>query len=310
MNWIKDNWLLIFLAAIITIAGYSSWELIQYVDEKFGSFFPVNLSRGDWGTLGDLFGGILNPFFALLGLVMLLVTLFQNQRELSLSRLEFKESKEALEAQSITLENQRFEGTFFSLLEQHNLVLEEISKSRISYSFDGEKSVSDSIADSLKEKLIGGGKYKRIFENFNGLEKSRKDLLKSNTKINQYFRILYQVLKFISSNCPNSSIYLNYSVDNLLNTSCSSDEKLYANIVRSFLSEEIYYLLAINCACNDATNSFYKYKLLLERFSLLEHMPLSGKSNMNDELLNEIIRNYDKNAFGENADYKDINNVT
>jgi len=57
---------------------------------------------------------------------MLLVTLFQNQRELSLSRKEFEESKEALQAQAKTLDKQRFEDTFFSLLNQHNLSLERI----------------------------------------------------------------------------------------------------------------------------------------------------------------------------------------
>jgi len=103
MNWIKENWLLLFLALVLVCAGYASWELVQLVEMNFGGLFPEKTERGEWGSLGDFFGGLLNPFFALLGLLMLLVTLFQNQKELSLSRKEFEESADALKSQASTL---------------------------------------------------------------------------------------------------------------------------------------------------------------------------------------------------------------
>jgi hypothetical protein len=96
MNCLKDNWLLMFLAMLIGIAIFWTFELFRVVENNFGSFFPQGSSREEWGVLGDLFGGLLNPFFTFLGLIMLLFTLHQNQKKLSLSRKEFKESADAL----------------------------------------------------------------------------------------------------------------------------------------------------------------------------------------------------------------------
>ena len=304
MNWIKDNWLLIFLAVVISIAAYSSWVLVQHVENSFGSFFPTENKRGDWGVLGDLFGGLLNPFFALLGLLMLLVTLYQNQKELSLSRKEFEESADALKSQAKTLEKQRFEDTFFSLLDQHNIALNNITKDRIHYDSDGYHSNLDSICSDTKSTLVGSEGRVRIVGNFEGLIESKNVLLKADDFLNQYFRILYQVLKFVATNCPTSTVYLKFSVENLESTTCSPDEKLYSNIVRSLLSSDVYYLLAINCACENKTDSFYKYRLLIERYSFLEHMPLKISETMNAGLINEILSHYNKRVFGDNREYQ------
>ena len=303
MNWLKENWLLIFLAIVIAIAAFFSWVLVKYVEGNFGTFFPENLNRSEWGVLGDMFGGLLNPFFALLGLIMLLVTLFQNQKELSLSRKEFVASADALKSQAITLEKQRFEDTFFSLLEQHNIALNNITKERIDYGFEGSQRNLDSICSTIKVKMFGGGAS--LIENFTGLQKNKENFLKEKNNLNQYFRILYQVLKFVASNCPGSTIYMKFSVEELESTVCSPEEKLYSNIVRSLLSDDVYYLLSINSSCHDKTNSFYKYKLLIERYSFLEHMPLVTNDNMNSGLLEEIMKHYEKKAFGDNHCYAD-----
>jgi uncharacterized membrane protein len=304
MNWIKENWLLIFLAIVIAFAAFFSWEFVKFIEVKFGSFFPEKLDRGDWGVLGDLFGGLLNPFFALLGLLMLLVTLFQNQKELSLSRKEFQDSAIALKSQAVSLEKQRFEDTFFSLLEQHNIALNNITRERIDNDSEGNQRKVESISSTVKVKFVGGGLYYPLMDQFSGLKETREDLLKENNNLNQYFRILYQVLKFIASYCPGSTVYMNYSVQSLEATMCSHEEKLYSNIVRSLLSDDVYYLLAINCSCDDKDYSFYKYKLLIERYSLLEHMPLIIKDTMNKTLLAEIMDNYERRAFGDNRNYK------
>jgi uncharacterized membrane protein len=303
MNWFKDNWLLIFLAVVIAIAAIFSWELVKYIEVSFGTFFPKDITRSEWGVLGDLFGGLLNPFFALLGLIMLLVTLFQNQKELSLSRKEFEESADALKSQAVTLDKQRFEDTFFSLLEQHNIALNNITQERTHYDSEGKQSKLDSIAESIKVKIFGGGLYYSLIDSYSGLHENKKIFLKHDNKLNQYFRILYQVLKFIASNCPGSTVYMKYSVESLESTACASEEKLYSNIVRSLLSDEVYYLLSINCSCDDKNDSFYKYKLLIERYSFLEHMPLGKGDNTNNMLLEEIMEHYKCNAFGDNYAY-------
>jgi uncharacterized membrane protein len=302
-NWIKDNWLLVFLTIIIFTAGFVTYKLATFVDGRFGAFFPENLLRADWGTLGDFFGGILNPIFAFLGLIMLLVTLYQNQKELSLSRKEFSESKVALQAQAETLEKQRFEDTFFSLLEQHNNTLEKITTGTVSTSESGYTKEHPSLVCYLKDILVGGGIFIRIFETHQDLKNSKLELTKKHNEINQYFRILYQILKFIANNCPSSTVYKMFSLEKMLATECSTEEKMYSNIVRSFLTEEIYFLLAINCACLNEKGQYIKYKTMLERYSFLEHMPLGANKNVNNPLIDEIVNNYGKSAFGDNPNY-------
>ena len=83
-----------------------------------------------WGQTGDFFGGVLNPFFTLVGLFFVIKTIKQNQQaleqseiELQLSRAELKKSNEALQSQVITAEKQRFETTFFQLLSLFNEVV-------------------------------------------------------------------------------------------------------------------------------------------------------------------------------------------
>lgn len=74
----------------------------------FVNFFGVHHQHlpsgdsGDWGTLGDFFGGILNPIVGIVGLVFLAKTLEQNQEalrmsaeELKLSRIELAEARKA-----------------------------------------------------------------------------------------------------------------------------------------------------------------------------------------------------------------------
>lgn len=109
----KTKWILVFFACVLLMAIGFAWHIFSIYTSAFGSALPPPTSRSDWGVMGDFFGGILNPLFSILGLLMLLVTLIQNQRELELSRQELRESNKALAAQATTLEKQRFEDTFF-----------------------------------------------------------------------------------------------------------------------------------------------------------------------------------------------------
>lgn len=305
MEWLKNNGWFLFFLLIIFGAGWTAWELSQFYELKFGALFPTDVSdatgRGSWGALGDFFGGMLNPFFAFLGLLMLLLTLHQNQKalylsreELALSRKELEGSKEALKDQAETLEKQRFEDTFFALLDQHNIILNRANESD-----------SSSSNQSTIKKL-----YNRLVRtnSFVTLKDTKKEFLLLNNT-DQYFRVLYQLLKLIASDCPKSTLESNFSREKLATTTASSEEKKYSNIVRSFLPDKMYYLLAINCYCEkEQEDLFYEYRQLVERYSMLEHMPLvfDKKDNEPKPILKEILEHYDKTAFGDNKDYREL----
>lgn len=100
----KRNRLLLFLGALLILAIGFALYLYAIYNTAFGSSLAVNTTRTDWGVMGDFFGGTLNPLFSLLGLLMLMATLLQNQKELELSRKELRKSNRALKAQASTLE--------------------------------------------------------------------------------------------------------------------------------------------------------------------------------------------------------------
>lgn len=295
------NWLLVILVgALLAAAGFAWYLSCVYAAGFNGKIFPLAHGRSEWGAMGDFFGGILNPIFSFLGLVMLLATLVQNQKELELSRNELKESTAALAAQATTLERQRFEDTFFSLLDQLNRILGDLLAERVQYdSLDGKPSQQHSIVEQVKSNLIGGSYFIPPDDYVSTMPDAKEKLLAHDPLLNQYFRILYQLLKFISVGAPGSTLP-DFSVRAMTATSASPSEKFYSNIVRSFVPENVYYLLAINCYAVEESDTYYLYRLLIERYSFLEHMPLRLPNHQNQALLNAIVASYALQVFGSN----------
>jgi hypothetical protein len=84
-------------------------------------FFRSHISNdpSDWGTLGDYFGGVMNPVVSFATLVVAFAV-WKQQRE------ELKATKEALEEQAKTAEQQRQEQRFFDLLNVYYRTLDSI----------------------------------------------------------------------------------------------------------------------------------------------------------------------------------------
>ncbi|MGR6805152.1 putative phage abortive infection protein [Sphaerotilus natans] len=297
----KKYWLPVVLIITLFAAAGFAWHLFDIYMTAFGGNLAPPATRADWGVMGDFFGGTLNPILSFLGLVMLLVTLIQNQKELELSRNELRESTAALAAQATTLERQRFEDTFFSLLDQLNRLLERLLEERVQYgTFDGRPSQKYSIVEELKCNLIGGG-YWSFDPRIRKAPDAKVTLLAHDPLLNQYFRILYQILKFVATGAPDSTLS-DFAVSKMRATSASMSEKFYSNLVRSFVPENVYYLLAINCYATEENDPYYSYKLLVERYAFLEHMPLRVPENQNQDLVTAIVDSYAPQAFGNNPD--------
>ncbi|WP_421715687.1 putative phage abortive infection protein [Arcobacter arenosus] len=95
------------------------------------SHLGISNDQAIWAQFGDYFGGVLNPVFAFLAFIALLITiklqneaLNQSKDELELTRKELEKSAKAQEEQSASLklqnkatELQIFENTFFKLIE-------------------------------------------------------------------------------------------------------------------------------------------------------------------------------------------------
>ncbi|MCY9802679.1 hypothetical protein OTK51_04455 [Vibrio scophthalmi] len=142
-----------------------------------------------------------------------------------------------------TFRQQSFETTFNLLLEQHNNLADALSKKRTTENSDS--SPTSPIEDVLNE----------LGDCWLSADAHRKKSLNDNYDVHKYVRVVYQILMFIDENCP-------------------SDKRKYSRIFRSFISNDLNLILAMNCAQLDSNEQivFIKYKYLIEKYHLLEHL--------------------------------------
>ena len=103
----------------------------------------------------------------------------------------------------------------------------------------------------------------------------------------RYFIVLFQILKLISLNLSkdtygnkNNKIsiedYLSddeKSREKISNSYINPQEKIYSNILRSFIPNEILNLIALNCLSINS-KTFNNFQGLLNRYNFLEHLQL------------------------------------
>jgi uncharacterized membrane protein len=280
-------WILVVASAVIATV------FILY----FGNFKGnLSFSNSDWGTFGDFIGGTLNPVLSFLSLIALLLTIVLQSKELESTRMELERSASAQEStekilneQSKTFARQQFESTFFSLLDQHNKALENLTSPLAGRRGSKLDQVSGYV---LSARVINLSDAKAVLETKNNL-------------CGHYFRVLYQLLKFVATNAPGSTIGQTFEAAKIQFQELTSDEKMYSNIVRSFLGYDVTQLLSINCYCSGPTDIYWRYKLLIERYAFLEHMPFE----INDEENRTLLKTksfYEPSAFG-NSNFVDRN---
>ncbi|MGP1533734.1 MAG: putative phage abortive infection protein [Campylobacter sp.] len=205
------------------------------------------------GQVGDFLGGYLNPLFALLSFIALLITIvFQSEElknsreELRLTREELAKSAEAQERSSQIFEQQRFENTFFSLLKTLNLDIKDF------------KSNND-----------------RFLENHGDYDNPELKYVAN------FFRIailVYEILKFIND----------YNTNQITSKEQNCGYKRHSNILRACLDADILQLLLIYC-CNDNIVDAYNIRQLLEKYNILEYMPIDKSINMEKRIPDDIM---------------------
>ena len=243
----------------------------------------VTNDSATWGTFGDYLGGTLNPIISFLALIGLLYTIHQQAQEMQATREELKQAAEQQHRQADIFNLQQFESTFFSLLEQHNKVVERIE------------------IESIYEKLhnIYNKKIDQITKREPSEELSNSHAIKSinqHYELKSYFNFLFQILKFISislsknsesNNSEDSKITIkDFDSDNkrseekLSHEYINPQERMYSDILRSFIPNIILKLLALNCLTIDKFSrdnelkTLYNFQGLLNRYALLEQLQL------------------------------------
>ena len=282
---------------LLTIIAMIAFAIVVSVFGFYFYKFPDALSnsKADLGTLGDFVGGILNPLLSFLALIILLRTFSMQREELVIQREELKDTKEILKTQSQTQIKQQFESTFFALLNVHNQILDKNNLDLLNICKRLFNKFNDSVELSGEEGDNAFCKESEFFQ----LCRAKKRLERENYLCGHYLQTLYQTLKFVATNSPDSQIGLDFDSEKIRNSVVGLNEKMYSDIVRASLTSNSVHLLAVNCYCeNEENNICWKYKLLIERYALLEHTPFDTQDSNNYPIFSEIRNFYDDKAFG------------
>ena len=276
-TWFKKKPTYFHFTSLILIAVTIAFIAVAIYIWEFHSQ-PFSSDPGKWGSLGDFFGGLLNPVFSFAALVLLLITIQQQRRELRYSRVELERSATALNEQSDTLKKQNFETTFFNWIEVHHLIVQGL----VTYRLPDEPAVS------------GKKVFREYYENLQRIFESRgsdasiivdvyKEFYTSGIRQNvgHYFHNLYHLVKFTAD----------YDRDH---------ETKYVDVIRSQLSPYELLLVFYNC-CYYADEGNDKFKKLIEKTALLKSI---GDESLTRLLLNpeEDIVFYSMTAYGDEYD--------
>lgn len=257
---------------------------------------------------GDYFSGIIGSIWSLAGVILFYVALQEQRRDIEINRValekqieefelqraELSETREVFKEQSETLKVQRFENTFFQLLNLHheivnNLYLELQFYRRGEYkSREVFKASVNTIKDSFND-------YDQVFEygkmgeqilvkqyNLEDLEEvkflinkhySQYYFEETNQLLSHYFRSLYHIFKFIHKS-------------ELIN---DDKKQFYATLLRAQLSSDELFLLLYNSL--NPSLGYPNFLFLIKRFDILQNFDfgiISAFKNHENIFKNEL----------------------
>jgi len=256
------------ISIIVTILIITTWFLTYQL-------LKDNPKRGE---IGDMFGSI-NALFSGLALSGIILSILLQRNELQLQRQELINTRLEFKQQNQTLILQRFENTFFNMLNLHHQIVNNMDLDETSTYYQGMNAVKENIKitgrDVFEKKYYELAKeLNKDIENFNKIYDSF--YAKSNSDLGHYFRNLYRIIKLVNE------------------TKFSIDEKedfetkyKYTSMVRAQLSDFELLILFYNCLHENGNE---KFKPLIEKFSLFKNIP---KKHVYDKHYDT----YDKSAF-------------
>ncbi|RCS43971.1 hypothetical protein DTL42_18475 [Bremerella cremea] len=265
-DWFKYGWQisLVVIAAFVILAGLQ-FTMIATVQWLF--------ERDDitaFGISGDFFGAI-NALFSALAFAAIIITLWMQKYELSQQREELEmtrgvmvQQQQEMREQNELLGKQRFETTFFRMLELHGQVVETL---RTTDNANFGRSVVDDMVESILRFVYAneGDPGLTVESSISAYEQWYQ---RNESAIGHYFRTLYNILSFVS--------------DQQI-----KDEKTYTRLVRAQLSSSELQLLMFNALGRRGRD---KFKPLIEKYTILKHLP-------QDDILDLLRPEFKPTAF-------------
>ncbi|MCC3817976.1 putative phage abortive infection protein [Vibrio parahaemolyticus] len=231
----------------------------------------VEIDNGKFGTFGDFFGGVFGSMWSLAGVVLFYLALKEQRSdfktnsnalikqiealeiqtdEFKLQREELTQTRNVFVEQSKILKQQRFENTYFSLLDLFSSIVSDLNNRSPNGDFFGE------IKSDLNKKScpLPSSNRNAIREHY--VDVYREIISEKSQSSAHYFKLFYRILKLIDDS----------DID-------EADKFLYMKILRSQLSEQSLLITYYNSYCPESKSL---YKLIL-KYNLLKHLPKQDK---------------------------------
>lgn len=293
----------VFIVVILLFVGINIWG---------GKFFnEENTTLSNLGTIGDYFGGLINPLLGFVSFCALLYTiriqmksLAKQSEELELTREELKATKEELarsakaqEQSSAIFKQQQFETTFFSLINQLNREIEQFHNDIINKA-EGGQSKRNEFIEFIKDKTYTSNNTPRYLTQ-HPIEDMKEEF---ESRLEELMGEIYYFHNLIAKIPVLIKVILNLIKSfGFKGGDLDSRENFYVNVVKSNLSREALYIIAIIGYGDDSLRN------LIEKYNLLEFM--SFRFNPNEDphpILRLIAYKYQDNIFRENIYLPDL----
>lgn len=220
------------------------------------------------GEFGDAVAGTTGVLWSLAGLGMIFAAFLTQQAQLKAQHIELDFAKQELaqsleemkqqtrlfEEQTKTLSAQRFETSFFQMLDAHEAFARDLSFFEIDVTYKGRE-VFTRIVSLLRMETRAMRMYEdasslaRAVTIYNTLHQQYASVL------GPYFRSLFQVISWIDASAHEHLT--------------PRDRRRYANIVRSRLSEDELAIFFYNLVSEHGSG----FRTLVKKYDLLQHLP-------------------------------------
>ena len=299
----KNSKTLIIIGIILALCG-----LLLFV-WNFNYFPEQNVDSEKIAQFGDYFGGIIGSIWSLAGVILFYVALQEQRKDIDINRKalekqieefelqrgELSETRRVFEEQSQTLKVQRFENTFFQLLNLHHEIVNNL---QLQLPYDDNEYNKREVFKRSVSKLISyfndyETEYKYNSEtrrneiivrhNLDDLDVVHKLINKqynyfyfedTNQLLSHYYRSIYHIFKFI------------YKTDLI-----DKDQKqFYATLLRAQLSSDELFLILYNSLDLGYPNFLFLIKEydILQNFDFGLLQEFKNHKNLYDKLKIEL----------------------
>ncbi len=275
---ILKPWMVWTIAIVVCVLV---WVFGAAVTRWYASHYASSVVNNAAGLFGDSFGAV-NALISALAFAGVIVTFYLQRKELDLQRQELKAQREEFEQQNKTLKLQRFESTFFHMMELQQQIVSDLyikvsEREKLNVQTETGFKTEEAIVDkSVRGRQVIQYIYRHaesVYYNDGIFDKIVESGLDGYVNapyrmmLDHYFRHLYTILRYVDET---DAFSLND--DGELDIENEWKQKYhYTTIVRATLSRHELLMLYYN-----GLSIFGREKLkpLIEKYSLLNNLDI------------------------------------